>query len=127
MLERRAKMDKLYTTKEVAEILKVTVNTIKLWLREGRLKGTKIGKSWRINEDDLRMFAPITPTKEESKAKQFAILKAAAERSERELYKHMEELQQRYGIEEGDSMRLLFLIEEIGTAERLLYKEYYSA
>ncbi|MEM4625767.1 MAG: helix-turn-helix domain-containing protein [Candidatus Pacearchaeota archaeon] len=49
-------MDKLYTPEEVAEILKVSVITVKKWLRSGELKGIKVGKFWRIREEDLEEF-----------------------------------------------------------------------
>ncbi|MEM5816034.1 MAG: helix-turn-helix domain-containing protein [Candidatus Aenigmatarchaeota archaeon] len=49
-------MDKLYTPEEVAEILKVSVITVKKWLRSGELKGIKVGKLWRIREEDLQEF-----------------------------------------------------------------------
>jgi len=51
-------MDNIYTTKQVAEFLKVTVNTVKLWLKSGKLKGTKVGKSWRITKDNLKEAFP---------------------------------------------------------------------
>lgn len=44
---------KLYTVKEVAEILKVHPQTIYDHLYEGRLTGTKATGSWRISEQDL--------------------------------------------------------------------------
>jgi len=51
-------MDNTYTTKQIAEILKVTVNTVKLWLKNGKLKGMKGGKSWYITKDDLKEVFP---------------------------------------------------------------------
>lgn len=44
-------MDKSYTTKEFAKLSNVTVNTVKLWLKHGKIKGEKIGKSWIITSD----------------------------------------------------------------------------
>ena len=41
-------MNTMYTTKEFAELSKVTVNTVKLWLKSGKIKGEKIGKQWII-------------------------------------------------------------------------------
>lgn len=49
-------MDRLYTPEEVAEILKVSVITVKKWLRNGELKGVKVGKFWRVREEDLQEF-----------------------------------------------------------------------
>ena len=44
---------KLYTLKEVAEILKVTKQTIYNYIKSGRIKATKYGKEYRITEKDL--------------------------------------------------------------------------
>lgn len=38
----------LLNVREVAEVLRVHQDTVKLYLRQGRLRGTKVGKSWRI-------------------------------------------------------------------------------
>ena len=44
----------LLTPKEVAEKLKVSEQTVLRWLRNGKLKGVKVGKLWRVKEEDLR-------------------------------------------------------------------------
>lgn len=46
----------MYTPDEVADILKVKDRTIRQWLRDGKLKGVKIGTHWRIMEEDLQDF-----------------------------------------------------------------------
>ncbi|MDI9494920.1 MAG: helix-turn-helix domain-containing protein [Bacillota bacterium] len=38
---------------EAAARLSVTPKTIRKWLNEGRLRGTKLGRLWRIKESDL--------------------------------------------------------------------------
>lgn len=44
----------LYTTKEAAEYLRVTVQSITAWYRKGKLKGTKIGgKNILFTQDQL--------------------------------------------------------------------------
>lgn len=46
---------KMLSPEEVAERLSVTPNTIRGWLREGTLKGVKLGnKIWRISEEELQ-------------------------------------------------------------------------
>lgn len=45
-----------YNRNEAAEILGVHVNTVTRYLFEGKLKGIKIGKSWRITHEDLQAF-----------------------------------------------------------------------
>ena len=47
-------MEKLYTPEEVAEHLKVSRETIYIWLRSGKLRAAKIGHFWRIAESELR-------------------------------------------------------------------------
>ncbi|HDQ22849.1 MAG TPA: DNA-binding protein [Candidatus Uhrbacteria bacterium] len=45
-------MQKLYTPKEVAEILKVNIKTVYRYIKSGKLKATKIGQ-WGIKQEDL--------------------------------------------------------------------------
>lgn len=49
-------MQEMLTPEEVARKLKVSRRTIYLWLRQGRLKGVKVGDLWRIPESALREF-----------------------------------------------------------------------
>lgn len=45
--------DCLYTTQEVATILKVHQRTIFRYIKNGQLKATKILGHWRIKKEDL--------------------------------------------------------------------------
>ncbi len=47
---------KVYTVQEVQKILKISNNTILTMLKDGRLKGFKIGNYWRITDQSLRAF-----------------------------------------------------------------------
>lgn len=49
-------MEKLLTPEQVAEILTVTPNTIREWLKKGELKGLKIKNLWRIRQSELEAF-----------------------------------------------------------------------
>ena len=49
-------MEALLTTQEVANILKVTVRTVYSLLESGELQGVKVGRVWRVSEDDLQAF-----------------------------------------------------------------------
>jgi len=52
-------LQKTYTTKQVAEILQVTIGTIKRYIKDGEIKGAvKVGKSWRISAESLREVLP---------------------------------------------------------------------
>jgi len=42
-----------YTTKQAAEYLQISEWTVRRYLREGVIKGFKLGQSWRIKESEL--------------------------------------------------------------------------
>lgn len=50
----------VYTPEEVAAILKVSVRTVYTLLKEGKLRGRKIGSGkpgrWRVLDEDLKAF-----------------------------------------------------------------------
>jgi len=46
-----------YSPDQVAELLGLHVRTIRRFIREGRLKATRIGKQYRINVQDFNAFA----------------------------------------------------------------------
>ncbi len=48
--------DKLLTLKQVALRLQVNERTLTQWLRQGFLRGFKLGKEWRIAPADLSAF-----------------------------------------------------------------------
>ena len=45
--------NELYTVEEVAEMLRVTEATIREWLKDSSLKGTKIGRRWYVSGSEL--------------------------------------------------------------------------
>ena len=49
-------MEKVYTVKQVADLLQVREYTVAEYLRQGKLKGFKVGNRWRIKEEDLKEF-----------------------------------------------------------------------
>jgi excisionase family DNA binding protein len=46
----------LLTPLDVAKRLQMSERTVTQWLRNGHLRGFKIGKEWRISELDLDAF-----------------------------------------------------------------------
>ena len=48
--------ERLLTTEEIAAILSVHPRTVMRWLREGKLKGLKVGRLWRVRLEDLEAF-----------------------------------------------------------------------
>lgn len=49
-------MDKYYTIKEVAEMLKVTERSIHYWKKDGKIKFVKVGRNVRVSETELKRF-----------------------------------------------------------------------
>lgn len=41
---------------EVCSLLRVVPKTVRLWVRNGELPATRIGRDWRIARSDLRAF-----------------------------------------------------------------------
>ncbi|HHT9125638.1 MAG TPA: helix-turn-helix domain-containing protein [Candidatus Brocadiia bacterium] len=50
---------KLYDLKELSRILKVNRVTLRGYIEHGRLKAVKVGRSYRVNEEDLKEFLLI--------------------------------------------------------------------
>ena len=49
-------MSKMYTCDEVAERYKVKIITVWEWIRQQKLCAIKLGKEYRISEEDLIAF-----------------------------------------------------------------------
>ena len=48
--------EKLLRPEEVAEVLQISRRTVVRWLKEGKLKGVRVGRLWRVREKDLEAF-----------------------------------------------------------------------
>lgn len=48
--------EKLFTIDEIAQILNMHVKTVRGYLRDGKIKGFKIGGEWRIKESEFTNF-----------------------------------------------------------------------
>ncbi len=49
--------NKYYTAEEVAEMLKITTESVRRWVRDGKLKSVKLsGRFIRISQEDLDEF-----------------------------------------------------------------------
>ena len=46
----------LYTSKEVADVFKVSPVTLRDYIKAGKIKGQKIGGNWYIPEESLTSF-----------------------------------------------------------------------
>ena len=49
-------MERLYTTKEVANICQVSVDTVWRWIRNGLLKYKMVGRKKMVAESQLKEF-----------------------------------------------------------------------
>jgi len=47
---------KFYTIPEIAEILNVTPQTVRAYIKQGKLKGQRIGRPILITENNLKEF-----------------------------------------------------------------------
>ena len=48
--------EKYYLVEDLAKILPLTKNTIRMYIRKGRLRGQKLGKLFYVSNTDLRKF-----------------------------------------------------------------------
>lgn len=48
------RMEKLLTPEQAAEYLNLPVSTVRKWLRQGKIKGVKLGRLWRIPAEVLQ-------------------------------------------------------------------------
>ena len=46
----------IYTVEEVADLLKIKPETVRIMLRDNELNGFKAGKAWRVTEGDLKKY-----------------------------------------------------------------------
>ncbi len=44
------------TPQEVSDLLRVSVQTVRRWIKEGSLPAYKVGRVWRIREADLNIW-----------------------------------------------------------------------
>ena len=47
---------KLYSVLELSQVLKITTVTLRTYIRQGKIKGQKIGGMWYITEERLKEF-----------------------------------------------------------------------
>lgn len=49
-------MSKLYSCEEIAERYSVQIITVWDWIRKKKLPALKIGREYRVSDDDLKVF-----------------------------------------------------------------------
>ena len=55
-MEKETNMEKIYTTKQVADHLGLSTESVRAMLRKGRIKGAKVSQDWMVRESDLQDF-----------------------------------------------------------------------
>jgi len=51
-----------YNVEQIAQILNIHPKTVQRYIREGKLRAVKLGKSWRVTGHDLSMFVENADT-----------------------------------------------------------------
>lgn len=47
---------KIYTVPELSKLLRITPQTVRKYLKEGRIKGKKVGTKWLVTEEAIKDF-----------------------------------------------------------------------
>lgn len=47
---------KVYTVPELAKLFKLSPQSVRKYLKEGRIKGQKVGVKWLVSEESIREF-----------------------------------------------------------------------
>lgn len=55
-------MSKYYSCEEVAQRYQVKIATVWEWIREKKLQAIKIGKQYRVREEDLKQYEEANAT-----------------------------------------------------------------
>lgn len=70
-------MQEIYTSDQVAKILQVHPQTVLKFIREGKLRGSKVGRGYRVKASDIEKFLEdsaeqpnVKSTKKEESKKQ---------------------------------------------------------
>ena len=57
----------MLTVNEVAEQLKISAKTVRVWIESGKLEGYRFGKDYRIHKNDLERFINESKVEPENK------------------------------------------------------------
>ena len=75
--------ENFYTVEQISEMLQMHPKTIQRYIREGRLKAQKVGKSWRVTGHDLSLF--VEGGKDQAPAEPYPGLQSIVGDAEREI------------------------------------------
>ncbi|PNV81220.1 MAG: IS607 family transposase [Fervidicoccus sp.] len=83
--------EKLYRTREVAELLNISVSGVKKWIKEGKIRAIRVGRFWMIPESEVkRILLSINPS--EMRAVIYARVSSHKQRKDRNLDRQIERL-----------------------------------
>ena len=51
-------MGDFLTPDEFAKIVEVRIETVRIWLKNGKIEGKKFGRKWRISKEELKKILP---------------------------------------------------------------------
>lgn len=57
-------MDELLTTEDVARLLRISEYTARQLCKRGEIKAKKIGRNWKVKQEDLREYIDRRPEEE---------------------------------------------------------------
>lgn len=49
-------MMEFLTVEEIASTLKVSVQTVRNWIKTGKLPALKVGRQWRVRKEDFEKY-----------------------------------------------------------------------
>ena len=83
--------EKLYRTREVAELLNISVSGVKKWIKEGKIRAIRVGRFWMIPESEVkRILLGIKPS--EMRAVIYARVSSHKQRKDGDLDRQVERL-----------------------------------
>lgn len=47
---------RIYTVPEIVKLLRLSPQTVRTYLKDGRLKGKRVGVKWLVTEDQIKEF-----------------------------------------------------------------------
>jgi putative molybdopterin biosynthesis protein len=60
-------MQELFTTEDVARILRISEYTAREMCKRGEIKSKKIGRNWRVKQEDLQSYIDREESEEDKK------------------------------------------------------------
>jgi len=84
-------VEKLYRTREVAELLNISVSGVKKWIKEGKIRAIRVGRFWMIPESEVRrILSGVKPS--EVRAVIYARVSSHKQKKDGNLDKQIERL-----------------------------------